>query len=170
MTNDGIQGNEGLMTPEELQEFREQMATKKLERQRTSLLKEMLEKDEQKDVYSELYKSGGLKDMVDKDPSLLDNRTLFIRAAGLCKKDYQRRLEDEDRAKKEAEVKAQAAAVPADPKGNNQPDNNSGKKDFDKASMDVFSKEHLESLPLKSSQRAFFEAMKPKNTEKWRNK
>lgn len=167
MSDQNANMTEGAMTPEELKDFREQRAKTALATKRQETLKEMLEKDEQKDVYSELYQKWGLKEMFDKEPELLDNKTLAIRAAGVCKKEM---LAQQKMTEQEEKAKAAVAQKPADvtPPSDQTKGAPAAPKEFNKASKDVFHPEFLEKLPANSAQRAFFEMNKPKPNESWR--
>lgn len=151
------------LTADDLRAFKEEQAAKKVQKQRQELLKEYLEKDPNSEVYQELYKNHGLKEMVESDPTLLDNKTLFLRAAGLAKKEWEKaRKQEEEDAKKEGDAQVKP---PEDIKGTPV---TGEQKEFDRSSLDVFHPEHLENLPKNSAQYHFFKMNAPKPTEKWR--
>lgn len=171
MSNDGTATNNNTellnqlgLSAEDLAAFKADQEAKRVESKRKELLKEFLEKDANSVVYKELYDKYGLKEMVDADPGILDNKTLFLRAAGLAKKDWEKKKQEEEQAKAAA-AKPADTAVPSDQSKGSVAN---GQKVFDKGSMDVFHPEYLDKLDKNSAQYAFFKMNAPKQNEKWR--
>lgn len=152
------------LDPEMLSELKKEQEAKRVEKQRKELLKEYLEKDSNSSVYKELYDKHGLKEMVEADPGILDNRTLFLRAAGLAKKDWEKKLAEE-KAANEANKQKPDEKKPAE-QGKLSGDGES--REFKKETLDVFHPEFMDKLPKDSAQYHFFKMNQPKPNEKWR--
>jgi len=95
-------------TEEEMRVMKEKLAREKQEAQRKQKLNTILN-GENGEVYKELYNKGGLKDMIEKDPEILDSESALRLALNHAKSKYEQAM-----APKE-EPKTQNTATAVDP-------------------------------------------------------
>lgn len=111
---ENVQNNYGL-TEEEIKLFKQEVEQKKRLQNRQDILNNFLNDKDNKDAHKELYEKGGLKELIDGDPDILDTPTAFKIALKTSKDNYLRKLDESK--KKESESVAIQNSTPLTPQG-----------------------------------------------------
>jgi len=149
------------LTPEEIKEVKDRIARETREREqkerRDAALKGFLEGDNA-EVHKELYENGGLKQMIESEPEILDSPA----ALKLALKESQRTWQSKFKKPEEEEKPKTTTPAPETPAPASTEQRQPEQKTFDPNSQDMFDEEFQKQANLEEGEKMLLAINSPK--------